>query len=231
MDVVALLPRLWFLRFPVGHAYVWADPDGLTLIDSAAYGSGPAIADAIRGLGHSPNDVRRLVLTHFHPDHTGSAAEITTWGDVEVFAHRDEAPFIRGDATGPGPVLLDWERELLAHSASQLPPGEPPPVKVDREVTDGDQLWDEGVAVWAPGHTPGSLAVYLPEPRVLFAGDTIARAPDGRVMLGVFNVDRDRAKASLRRQAALDVEIACFGHGEPLTEGATATLRALANRL
>jgi hypothetical protein len=34
VDVIQLLPQLSFLRFPVGHAYPWADPDGLTLIDA-----------------------------------------------------------------------------------------------------------------------------------------------------------------------------------------------------
>ncbi|WP_020578813.1 hypothetical protein [Actinopolymorpha alba] len=41
MDVIQLRPRLSFLRFPVGHAYLWADPDGLTLIDTGMPGSGP----------------------------------------------------------------------------------------------------------------------------------------------------------------------------------------------
>lgn len=32
MDVSELVPRLYFIRFPVGNAYLWRDPDGLTLI-------------------------------------------------------------------------------------------------------------------------------------------------------------------------------------------------------
>jgi glyoxylase-like metal-dependent hydrolase (beta-lactamase superfamily II) len=189
------------------------------------------IADAIRGLGHHPADVRRLVLTHFHRDHTGSAAEVASWGDIVVLAHQAEAAFIRGEAAGPEAVLLDWERDLMARSSSRLPPDEPPPVRIDRAVSDGEQLWDGAEAVWVPGHTPGSLAVYLPGPKVLFTGDTIASGPDGRPVLGVFNVDRARAIESLRRQAALDVDIACFGHGEPLTTDTTTQLRALADHL
>jgi len=75
------------------------------------------------------------------------------------------------------------------------------------------------------------VAFFLPGPRVLFTGDTVARGPDGRVMLGVFNSDPVAAAASLRRMAALDAEVACFGHGEPLMEGAAAALRAAAARL
>lgn len=38
-----ILPRLHFISLPVGHAYLWHDPDGLTLIDTGLPGSGPLI--------------------------------------------------------------------------------------------------------------------------------------------------------------------------------------------
>ena len=50
---------------------------------------------------------------------------------------------------------------------------------------------------------------------------TAARGPNGRI-ISVSNVDRAEAAASLRRLAGLSVEIACFGHGEPLTRDAAA---------
>ncbi len=43
---------------------------------------------------------------------------------------------------------------------------------------------------------------------------------------GVFNVDPARAAASFARLAALGAEIACFGHGEPITRGAAAEFQA-----
>ena len=87
------------------------------------------------------------------------------------------------------------------------------------------------VAVAAPGHTPGSVAFHLPEPRVLFTGDTATRTPDGgQVIPGVFNADPAQAAESFERLAALDIEIACFGHGEPVTQGAREELRAAAAR-
>jgi len=47
----------------------------------------------------------------------------------------------------------------------------------------------------------------------------------------VFNVNRARAAASLRRLANLDAAVACLGHGQPLTRDAAAELQAAARHL
>jgi glyoxylase-like metal-dependent hydrolase (beta-lactamase superfamily II) len=233
MDVIELLPRLRFIRFPAGHAYLWHDRDGLTLLDTGLPGSAPLIADAIRQSGYQPADLRRLVLTHFHADHIGAAADIADWGEVEVLAHHADAPFIRAGAAGPAPDLADWERPIYQQVTSQLPAEPVIPPRIDREIEDGDELsfGDGAVAVAVPGHTPGSVALYLPRHQVLFTGDAVARGPDGKVICGVFNVNRTQAAASLRRLADLDATVACFGHGEPLTRAAAAELQAAVRHL
>ena len=241
MELIQLTPRLHFIQFPVGHAYLWHDPDGLTLIDTGLPGSAPLIAAAIHQAGYEPADLRHLVLTHFHPDHIGAAADVAAWGEVEVMAHHADAPFIRAETPGPPPDLADWERPLYEQITSQaasratspVAPEPPPPPRVDRELNDGDELsfGDGAVAVAVPGHTPGSVAIYLPRHQVLFTGDAAARTPDGTVICGVFNVNRAQAAASFRRLAGLDVVVACFGHGDPLTDDATAALLSAAERL
>lgn len=76
---------------------------------------------------------------------------------------------------------------------------------MDRELGDGD-LIDLGggthaVAVAAPGHTPGSVAIHVPDERVPFTGDSAARFEDGPVVLGVFNCDPPLAAQTSARLA------------------------------
>ncbi|WP_031160542.1 MBL fold metallo-hydrolase [Streptomyces durhamensis] len=232
MDVIELLPRLHLLRFPVGQAYLWHDEDELTLIDAGTVGAGRAIADAVAALGRAPGDVRRIVLTHFHEDHAGGAGEFAALSGAEVLAHRLDAPFVRGELPGPPPRFEEWELPIHAAAARQLPQGTPVPPAAVTGLSDGDVLDFGGGArvIHVPGHTDGSIALFLPGEGVLFTGDTVAASPvDGTVLPGVFNLDRPRLLASFGRLAALDADVACFGHGDPLLKGAAAALRATAH--
>jgi glyoxylase-like metal-dependent hydrolase (beta-lactamase superfamily II) len=131
---------------------------------------------------------------------------------------------VRGDAPGPPPVFTAVEQALHAAVAADLEPA--PACRVDQELEDGHVLDVAGGAVvlGVPGHTPGSVALYLGQHGVLITGDTVAEH-QGQMVLGPFNTDRAGAWASLQRLAAMDVEVACFGHGEPVTADAGAALR------
>ena len=230
MGVEMVTDQLYRLLLGSFQSYLWREPHSVTLIDTGPADAAAEIAGALDELGLAPADVDRVVLTHFHDDHTGSAAEIREWGTIQVIASAVDAPVIRGVAERPAPNLAPDEVEPHARITSRLPAA--PPVEVDLEVADGDVLDFGGGArvVATPGHTPGSLALYLPAHGVLFTGDTVAEHL-GRVLLGAVNVDTSQAGESLRRLAGIPAGLAVFGHGEPVRTKAQARLQDAAAML
>jgi glyoxylase-like metal-dependent hydrolase (beta-lactamase superfamily II) len=229
VDFLEVVPSLYRLELDFVSVYLWCDPGELTLVDTGYTGSGAVVLDAVRRLGRDPDELRRVIFTHSHDDHTGGAADIVAAvPEITVVASRADAPVIRGEKQQAVPELEPWEREIAA-GLPDLPSARP--VRVDREVDDGDLLDFAGGAtvVAVPGHTAGSIAVHLPLHRILFTGDIAANVQ--QPMLGVFNVDRDEAAESLRRMAELDVDTACFGHGDPVVRDAAEALRGVAAQL
>jgi glyoxylase-like metal-dependent hydrolase (beta-lactamase superfamily II) len=78
-----------------------------------------------------------------------------------------------------------------------------------------------------PGHTAGSIGLYLPQHGVLLTGDAVAEY-QGEVILGVFNQDRIAAAHSVSRLAGFAAELVCFGHGDPVRSGGSTRLGELA---
>ena len=128
-------------------------------------------------------------------------------------------------------LITPEERPFYDRIAPTIPPA--PPVNVDQVLREGDRLdWGlpTAVIVDAPGHTPGSIALHLPDDRVLFTGDNIASL-GAKPILGPFNVAREEAIESFRKLAQLDIDVACFGHGDPIIGDAGSDLRRTAPRL
>ncbi|WP_134715612.1 MBL fold metallo-hydrolase [Saccharomonospora xinjiangensis] len=226
MEIIEVMPRLHLLRFEVGQCYIWQDADGATLVDAGPQGHGDDIADALDSIVGSRSALHTVVLTHSHGDHTGSLAEIRRLTGATVLAHPLEADCVRGLRAPSPPVLQDWERPLFEAVGGHLAG---PPAEVDAMVEHGDVLRGGLRVVHVPGHTEGSIAVYEPEEKVLFAGDTLA-SHEGTMILGVFNLDLARLAESARSLSEMDVEVACFGHGDPVVGGAAQELRKLVAR-
>lgn len=221
---------LYCLRTPVVAVYAIRQSADFVLIDSGVVGYERAYLHALAQVaGGPPGDVSvtGILLTHGHDDHTGSAAALKEITGAKVYGPALDADVIEGRATRLDPRLQDWEIPLFERFGHVAPA---PPVTLDQLVDAGDQLgWERSAQiVAAPGHTRGSVAVFLPDDQVLIAGDAIATM-GGEPRLGVFNVDPEQAADSFHRLARLDAQILCVGHGPAITRNTQARLARAAN--
>jgi glyoxylase-like metal-dependent hydrolase (beta-lactamase superfamily II) len=218
----------------VGRAYLYQEADRLTLIDTGLAGRAERIFAAIEAIGRRPEDLRQIVITHCHNDHIGSLAVVVERTNAQVLVHALDAPVVRGDQPPAGANPRGAWR--IVTPLLSLFPQRIATTRVDRELRDGDEIDLDGGArvVHTPGHTPGSVALYLPSKRLLFTGDAAANAfglgpPSGP--FGLFNDDHAQARESFRKLAQLDFDVACFGHGKPLDKDASLAFRRAAEKV
>jgi glyoxylase-like metal-dependent hydrolase (beta-lactamase superfamily II) len=226
-----ITPSLWGVDFQ-GRvwAYLYRDAGGFTLIDAGIAGHLDVVEAALTQAGGRLADLKQIILTHCHRDHTGTLAELQAHTPSPALVHTLDAAYVRGTETVPDPVLSPAEQALFDQLAGDIP--DAPPALVHRELQHGDPL-DIGAgaqAVHVPGHTPGSIAVYLPGERLLFTGDAAA-CISGNPIVGVFNIDPAQAKDSFRRLTTLNFETAAFGHGPPITTAASTAFTRTAESL
>jgi glyoxylase-like metal-dependent hydrolase (beta-lactamase superfamily II) len=220
--------------FGVGRAYLYQEADKLTLIDTGLPRSAVRVFGAIERIGRRPEDLTQIVITHYHHDHAGSLAAVVERTAAQVLAHALDAPVVRGEQP-PGNADRSGIARLLTPFLGKSARA-PAPARVDRVLSDGDEIELDGGArvVHGPGHTPGSIALYLPGRRVLFAGDAASNAlglGPPRGAFGLFNEDHAQARASFRKLAQLEFDAAFFGHGSPMDKDASRAFRRVAERL
>ena len=201
----------------------------LTLVDTLFEDDARGVLEAIRSLGRSPRDLKRIVLTHAHRSHLGGLAALKRETGATVLAHEWEADVVSGDRPAQ-PVGLKPAAPLRTYPFQvgiflNRPKHRPCPI--DESVGDGDAVGPLRV-LHAPGHSPGHLAFHWPELRLLIAGDAIATWPRLEAGWRAFTLNPEQHAESIRRMAELEATIVGVGHGDPITADAAERVHGLA---
>jgi glyoxylase-like metal-dependent hydrolase (beta-lactamase superfamily II) len=197
--------------------------DELSLIDCGYAGDGRRIARGIEGHGRDPAELRRVIVTHGHPDHAGSARELAEAGAM-ILIHPADAENLQ----------LTWRDVVAQPSRGRIFSAMTPPLASFQPLEDGQVLPMLGglQVIHTPGHTPGSVCLYGARDGVLFVGDALQRR-FGRVSFasGLYSDDHAAARRAVKRLADLDVKRVVFSHYAALEEGAAEVLAELASRV
>lgn len=188
----------------VGNAYVVAGDDGVIVIDTGAFGGAAPILAAVERLGRRPGDVRVIVLTHWHPDHMGNAAELRRLTGAPVAIHELDAPVLAGrERPAKGRRAMGVILRVLRVR----------PLEADLTLQSGELVGGLEV-IHVPGHTAGSIALRRSD-GVLLSGDALLGDRHGRVQPPDPGLSLDPARASASAEAlrSLEPRLLLPGHG------------------
>jgi glyoxylase-like metal-dependent hydrolase (beta-lactamase superfamily II) len=206
----------------MGRSYLVEGDGGLALVDTSSSDVAAKILDAIAAIGRRPDELRAIVATHYHYDHTGNAAALVERTGARLCVHEADVPYV--DGTTPWmPMRGPWS------FLDRFGPA-PYALNINYVLRDGDELQYAGGlrVLHAPGHTPGHIALYSSERRVLFAGDALMNTFGLRLPMPMSSHDMGQARASVARLAELEFDVALPGHGAPIVGRASEKVRAWA---
>ncbi|MBI5585027.1 MAG: MBL fold metallo-hydrolase [Deltaproteobacteria bacterium] len=176
-----------------GNTYFIAGPP-LILIDPGHRHLFGQVEEELARLSYKPEQMDIVLATHAHPDHleglfqfqepTVTALGLEEYDFIKKTARRAGWD-LGGENFEPGLLLKEGNLKL------------------------GDLHFR---VLTTPGHSPGSICLYWEDRKALFTGDVIFNQGLGRTDLP--GGDGEMLKLSIRRLAALDVEILLPGHGE-----------------
>jgi len=161
-----------------------------TLIDLGMLENSESLLNVLRGLGYEAGDIVNVVFTHLHFDHTGKPS---VFAKAKFFASKAEIESFKKNPDGATifePAIREVKKVKLEPLGKSV---------AGMEVID------------TPGHTIGSVCLWLPSQKILFSGDTIfEEGCYGR--LDLETSVPDKMQGSLNKLKKIDYKFLCAGH-------------------
>jgi len=150
--------------------------------------------------------VKQILVTHAHIDHIAGAQSLKEITGAPVIYNQADLPLV---------AMMDIQAGWLG-----VPPPivRPPDHSPQDEETIGVQGLD-GKVIFTPGHTEGSLCLYLPQHHLLLAGDTLFAGSVGRTDLPGGNTNKLLSSIRQRLLPLPDQTLVIPGHGPSTTIG------------
>lgn len=214
-------PTITRIRLSISTAYLIRH-ERPVLVDTGAPGDLPRLTAALAAAGVAPADLALVIHTHGHADHVGSSAALRPLTTAPFAIHVLD-DFIARSGSNPPSEFTSMEARIL------LPFVNKPfsPVHCDLLVREEISLAPYGVAgrvIFTPGHTDGSISLWLENGDVI-AGDALIGGALGGKLQGSrpkwpYTVtSRRQLLASVRRILAFNPRQIYVGHGGPLAPG------------
>jgi glyoxylase-like metal-dependent hydrolase (beta-lactamase superfamily II) len=240
LDLTEVATEVFELRLPIPfedglvNVFLFADGKEVDLLDCGMNSeeSVDMIRQAIRHLG--ADRLRRLTVTHIHPDHYGAAGVFAGEGLADLYIHRLEVPLVHPRYVELEHLVAEVRKYHLVNGV----PGDEADVlsNSQRALSDVVKTAEPSVQLdgaetlvmgrrhlrveWTPGHSPGHICLYDREEGLLFAGDHML--PDLSPNIGLHPQSTPdplhEYLDGLRRLAAYQPRLVLPAHGRPYSD-------------
>jgi glyoxylase-like metal-dependent hydrolase (beta-lactamase superfamily II) len=190
------------------------------LVDAGTPGKARVFAKALERAGIAPRDVKLIVVTHGHWDHSGSARDIRKLTGARLALHEREAPWLENAIAPMPPGATAWGRILVGILSVYMPFVRIPACSVDLKLgNEGLSLAVYGIpgkVLHTPGHSSGSMSVLLDSGEA-FVGDLAMNGFPLRLTPGfpIFAEDMATLRESWRLLLAQGARMIYPAHGKP----------------
>ncbi len=204
-----IIPESALIRqtFPVGllgcNCTVLGDE---TTHEAIVIDPGADVAHILGVLAAKGLTLRQIVVTHAHIDHIAGALALKQATNAPVMYNQADLPLV---------ALMPQQATWLNVATPDVRPPDHSPA--NNEVLTVGTLRPK--ILHTPGHTEGSVSVYLPEHKLLLAGDTLFAGSVGRTDLPGGDTGKLLASIHERLLPLPDDTIVVPGHGPETTIG------------
>ncbi|MCP8308092.1 MAG: MBL fold metallo-hydrolase [archaeon] len=213
---------VYLIRAGLTICYLVEGNEGLALIDTGMHGNERAILNTIKRIREKPSDLKLILLTHGHTDHAGNIVLLRQVTGAKVGIHALDRPYVTGEKKARIPTARNIRGKFLKakflfrfllHPMNNFHP--------DFLLEDGMDLEPLGlpvIVIHTPGHTKGSVSIYLKDRRAVFIGD-LAKGKGGKLTELPWAENWEQLRESLRRVLELRCHFICPSHGEVVEMG------------
>jgi len=189
------------------------------LVDAGTPGGEQKILKTIDAIGITPEEVALIVVTHGHTDHFGSVDRLKELTGAPVAIHRRDVEALQNGTMKLRPrTILGRVFTLFGQEGEMVPEfvTNGPEILIDGELS-LTEFGIDGTIIPTPGHTAGSISVWLS------TGEVIA----GDLLMAIFNRkkpgwpsfadDLEQVRASVAALLSRSPTRIYLGHGGPFT--------------
>jgi len=208
------LPKIVSVRIGIANTVLIVNGKQSLLVDTGLKGNLQRFKILFREYNLSFPDIKLIVLTHTHYDHTGNLKKLAELTGAKVIVHKNEFENLKNGFT-PIPIGQGRYSGLISKLGRKFRPkyASPKPFIADfinENEFDLSGFGIEGKIISTPGHTSGSQSVLIK--KTLIAGDAFLKMRNGRIFPPFAN-DPKTLLETWQKIFDMGIEVIYPGHG------------------